>query len=87
MVIFLFLIHLLGALVVRLLVSHLYHMADIQAVQLFRGDLDADITMSFSQTYIAFLGMYQASSSVDRERPGTDNRSFRRKTGPTHYTM
>jgi hypothetical protein len=54
----------LGTLVVRLLLGYLYHVADMQAVQLFRGDLEADITMSFSQTYIAFLGMYQASSSI-----------------------
>ncbi|WVQ72778.1 hypothetical protein IAR50_002338 [Cryptococcus sp. DSM 104548] len=48
MVIFLFLINLLGALM---------------AVQLFRGDLEAGETITFSQTYNAFLAMYQIFSS------------------------
>jgi hypothetical protein len=35
--------------------------AELQAVQLFRGDLAAGETITFSQTYNAFLGMYQVS--------------------------
>jgi hypothetical protein len=37
-----------------------------KAVQIFRGDLENDSTISFSQTYNAFLGMYQVSSRVVR---------------------
>ncbi|ODO05658.1 hypothetical protein I350_04717 [Cryptococcus amylolentus CBS 6273] len=48
MVIFLFLINFLGALM---------------AVQLFRGDLEAGETITFSQTYNSFLAMYQIFSS------------------------
>ncbi|OXH34034.1 high-affinity cell membrane calcium channel [Cryptococcus neoformans] len=48
MVIFLFLMNFLGALM---------------ALQLFRGDLEAGETITFSQTYNSFLGMYQIFSS------------------------
>lgn len=32
-----------------------------QALQLFRGDVEAGETITFSQTYNSFLGMYQVS--------------------------
>jgi hypothetical protein len=42
--------------------------ADRQAVQLFRGDLEAGETITFSQTYNSFLGMYQVSRHESNTR-------------------
>jgi hypothetical protein len=40
--------------------------ASLVAVQLFRGDIPEGDTMTFSQTYNSFLGMYQVICSVHR---------------------
>jgi hypothetical protein len=45
--------------------------ASLVAVQLLRGDIPEGETMTFSQTYNSFLGMYQVS------RMGTANRTLR----------
>lgn len=38
--------------------------ASLVAVQLLRGDIPEGDTMTFSQTWNSFLGMYQVSSTV-----------------------
>lgn len=38
--------------------------ASLVAVQLLRGDISAGDTMTFSQTYNSFLGMYQVRASI-----------------------
>jgi hypothetical protein len=40
--------------------------ASLVAVQLLRGDLPEGDTMTFSQTYNSFLGMYQVPHSLKR---------------------
>ncbi len=58
MVIFLFMINFIGALVVSLAKSR-SNTHEAQAVQLLRGDIITGNTITFSQTYNSFLGMYQ----------------------------
>ena len=42
--------------------------ASLVAVQLLRGDIPAGETMTFSQTYNSFLGMYQVSPQSQSAR-------------------
>ena len=58
MVVFLFMINFIGALMVGAR-PHLTMLTRSKAVQLLRGDITAGDTITFSQTYNSFLGMYQ----------------------------
>jgi hypothetical protein len=54
--------------------------ASLVAVQLLRGDMPEGDTITFSQTYNSFLGMYQVSRSLVI-RHVADNRYSRRRIG------
>jgi len=54
--------------------------ASLVAVQLFRGDMPEGDTITFSQTYNSFLGMYQVGRPLII-RHIADNRCSRPRTG------
>ena len=54
--------------------------ASLVAVQLLRGDIPEGDTITFSQTYNSFLGMYQVRHSLIIN-DAADNRCSRRRIG------